>query len=568
MKKIKYLFLLIVWLLWIGISFWFYADLTSINPVWWSVYNVPYCFYSDTVNIFNNWSRISWISEGAYNTSITWFVSTNENSFIWNGYNPWFANSYYWNNNFIIFNWKSFWFWTSYNSIVSDYSVYNDPWTYWGVRLFFDTPIGSVWNNPLLNFNTNNLNSTWNLPVKWFEFFTPWYTYTNYWYLFDYWIEGTKWRHFWLDSWGYSYWVNFSDDSSKINWSSFSFSSLWSESLLGALRLWLTSFDNLTSNNTLSLWILVLKNNWYDFNQWWQWKYLLLSKNPDSYSGLLYEIFDCNSYQWTDRLPNIMTDSKCTSLSHWTIDWILPFTDSWSVLNVSDLWGFLGYIFNTSELYWFSYFTDTTLKFNAFVYGGGCGWGYYNYCRQTVDSYTLNPDSSVPSIKELYLDGWWTINQVWWTLISDIIINKPSDYYTYSWLLEYSFSWSFYSWVDSSFWYVDSSGNFVFWSGLLVSTWWNSFPDLKNLKFWVCPFYLDWELPSFWFEDFSFDLLVPFKCIAAAGKAWMNYTNSFPLFSYWFNSPLIEDPFFSNFIWSILIFGVYLIVFKFIKHLR
>lgn len=595
MKKIKWL--LIFWLFaifWIGSSFGrpvpMIVDTYSELPVWWGFNNVifsifyshpysnqycfyPYYFYNNVVNISN--------SSGALNGSYLWYNQASD----------WFCSASYlvhnWSSSFDVLYWTNsdFWkliignstpfnssngatynlyyyfnFWSWFFNSLSTFKRYNSVSDlHSNIKLFYSQD--NVYTAPQtqFNLNTNVSDYSWvyTKPINWFESYNNQYTITHNWYIYDFWNQWYKWKHFGLDSWWYSYAVNFADGYDSINWSSFSFSSLWSNALKSAIDLWLTSLSDLTENSIMNLWILVLKDNWYSYDS--SDSYLLLSKNPENYSSLLYQLFNCNSYDWSDWLPNIMTDSKCSSVSYWYIADVLPFSDSWTSLTISSLTWFLGYLFqdiSNSSIVWFSDISSSNVCFKTFS-----GSTFSN-----VLCFDFIPSTDFPSIKELYLENGWNIWQVWGDLVWDLYLWENPDFYTYSWLLEYSFSWSLNLWYNSGF--ISQSWDFIdFWEFLKVLTWNNVVPQLKNFKFWVCPFLYNWEFPSFWFSEFSFDLLVPFKCIMWWVQAWLNFNNRFPLFQFWFNWPLINSEFVWNTFWIVFIFWFMLLIFKFLKHL-
>lgn len=502
----------------------------SYSPYNWSCYQTCYQWFCQWHFVNYTWS-LSWINE--YVLLWVWsdfwkiFISNSYLSLTYPKYSLW-----WW-----YFNWNTFRYLSSTNLNWSPIRVF------YNQNINLSSPLDSL---DLFSWTWSNI--TWSIAWEYFTVnnavYQSKYQDTSK-YIIDYWREWNKWLHFgWYGMW-YSFAVDFSQDNSTLQWWNWSFSNVWSRCIESAINLWITDFDTLTSNNCSSLWLLVLKWDSYTSRNN-NASVIVLWKNPNNTKQILYEQFDCAD----DDILRIMNYETwfCNSMSHWfiTYNWssdILPFENK---MDTYTLWGW-------------NAFLDLLFK----------QWLYWNISINW-DSYCLNSSSSSfcfsltatprdTSLKEYYLQAWWDLagnwQTVWWDLLNDIIINEPSSYYTYSWLLDYSMSWLVDSIVFDS-WYITDY--------LAVSTW-NIFPTLKNIRFWVCPFSDDWLFPTVWFEEFSFDLLSPFKCLLYSFQYWAISDNRFPiLYKY---DPFITDPFLCNFIWIILIFWVIKLIFSIVKNL-
>lgn len=498
----------------------------------WNKYNFfVYSLYYDwqtnfnyTLNCPNNWPCPTYtFNDSAFGT--------------WSFYNNWrtYANTNYFDNQAWAFTpiKMAFWKWSDkWKAFI--YTNYLEPWQtspkFAFGNWFFDVwDYSSVtfWENSSLNFARLFYNQNANLssPLDWYDHIystwsnmeysswvvafmqftknTPRYQTiynTDVKYLVDYWSQGTKWLHFWGYWVWYTYAVNLSSDQNILTWWNWSFWNVWSVCGLSAMQLWYTSFDQISQNNCSNYWRLVLKGDSY-VSRSNNASVIVLWKNLNNPSQILYEQYDCAQ----DDILRLVSDQYCNSISHWYIthNWsseILPFTstgDSYVLWSWNE---FLDFMF-LQWIYW-NISIDTTNS---------------QYCLNSTNSqycFWLHATPNLKSLKERYLENAGDMsNTVSWSWLDDIVLNKPQDYYTYSWLVEYVMTWSYYS-EDS--WYIDNYVDYYFI---------NWVPQLKDLKFWVCPFNTNPNFTNFSFDEFSFDFLVPHKCILAWLNVWYTSVN-------------------------------------------
>ena len=610
MKKIKYLlwlFIVWVWLL-INQSFWFWnptIEETNLYVEWvtlpWSdsnmlssVYrysfnNRGWGYYSRTSRL--SWSRlIDWVNSdywySACSSNLDWYLFNNT-AFWTELYNGWVTNIF-WNSScnwkdvanvtnwwyspikIALGNWNDFW-----NNFIYVNSLLNTSWVktphywLWGwfltnndfvsltapninyyLRLFFrqnwtnlSDPQNTLW------FITWYLNS-WSIAWQYFTqnsaiYRTKYQTSNK--YIIDYWREGIKWKHFWGYWMGYSFALNVSSQINILQWWNWSFWNIGSRCVESAMNLWITDFDTLTNSACSSLWLLVLKwDSYVSRNS--NASVVVLWKNPNNTKQILYEQFDCAE----DDLIRIMNpwtweDNFCNSIWHWyiTYNWssdILPFSSKQDTYTIGSWNKFLDFLF-TGWLYWYIWISSS------------------QYCLYSSSNssfcFSLVTTPQLTSLKEMYLQNSGDIGWIWWTvtgdMLDDIVINYPSDYYTYSWLVEFAMSW-----INLEFdsWYLND---------YLSYNTWDVYPVLNKLKFWVCPFVSDWIFPTIWMSEFSFDIMSPFKCVYYALQVWVRSNSNFVVWNI-LSVPIINDEFLCSFIWIVFLFWIFMIIFKFVKH--
>lgn len=603
MKKIKYLlwcFVVWFWLL-INQSFadnyyfeWVTLPLTNSNllsssylytfisnwdfqaPYFWYTLYYDWLTHENITQQSCNWSTCSNVPIHQFNNSIYWLELLNDviyhNSRNWWNVN----NSSQYNNKISIYmgQWDQFW----KNFIFAWSPLYDNTWSYsahyslW--NWFLSSPSYLTINSSLSNFYRIFFDQNINLssPLDWYSIVTwswsniTWSTARMYFtqntprfqtkyndqpkYFIDYWSQWKKGLHFWGYWMGYSYAIDFSQDNSTLLWWNWSFGSVWSICWQSAMQLWLTDFDTLTSNNCLNLWLLVLKWDSYVSRQN-NWSVLVLWKNPNNTKQILYEQYDCAQ----DDIIRIMDSQFCVPMWHWyiTYNWswdILPFDNLQDTYTIWNWNSFLDTIFSKG-IYWFVSMSSNQYCINSSS-NSFCFW--------------LRATPNLQSLKEMYLQNSWDIAWIGWTVggswLTDIVINQPSSYFTYSWLLELAGGSALYSWFDVDWTWIY---NWNFINSWLWYTFINWVPALSEYHFWFCPFIsIFWQIePTISFDWFSFDLLAPFRCILTSFQYWFLNLNS-PDVEYdkWL---LINNESFCAFIWVVLCWWSLLICFKFLN---
>lgn len=549
----------------------------SLTYNWNTDYTYRPCFRSNlscSSYTFNNSVYWSYLYQ-----SRTWKTVNGSFYYSRNQTRPWYNPI-----KIVLWDWDDFWKNFIYtNAILNDTGVFTPHfmlWWWFFTSLDYTFKTAPNINNYLRLFFNQNVNLTspldWLNLAEWtwsniswsvaWQYFTPnsavyrtkYQTSDK--YIIDYGREWTKGIHFWWYWMWYTFSVQMSTNPDELYWWNWSFWSIWSRCIESAMKLWLTDFDTLTNSACSSLWLLVLKWDSYVSSSN-NASVVILWKNPNNTKQILYEQFDCAE----DDLLRIMNnwtwdDEFCNSISHWyiTYNWssdILPFNDKMSTYNVWWWNKFLDFMFSW-WFYWYVSMEWNKYCLNKVFLSTNRTW---QYC------FSLTATPNLKSLKEMYLDNWWDLAWNWWTVggawLDDVIINNPSWYYTYSWLVEYAMSWDFYVSEDEN--YIENYVDYTFI---------NWVPQLKNLKFWVCPFTTNSNFATLWVEDFSFDMLVPHKCILAWLQAWYTSVNMSWYVNMNFSWKFINDNLNNenagliwHFVAILLIFGVSWFVFYFLK---
>jgi len=555
---------------------------------------MPYSFNDSAFNTWLYYSGRFINATKKYLSNQNWAYTPIKLAF-WNWVNQW--KSFIYTN--ILEPWQTspkyaFWNWFFYNNL--DYSIVS----FWGysnqnfLRLFYNQNINlSIpldWYDHIYATWSNMLYNSWTIAFMEMTQSSNSYQ-TNYnsdkKYIVDYGSQGVK----WLSFGGYWVWytspVYFSNVWGSFSWSDFSFSSLWSRCLYSAMQLWVTDFNSLTSNNCLNLWLLVLKWDTYVSRQN-NSSVIILWKNPNNYSQILYEQFDCAE----DDLSRIFNTSYCNSIWHWyiTVNWssnILPF------LNSSDLYylwswnSFLDFMFNQGVYWYVSIDTNnnqyclnssssqfcfwlhntpnlTSLKelyldwiiwdistwssiipFSSLYYQ--CLGPSYNTPDWLPPAFCLNPDWTLINLED-YQDCYFTLSSSW-DLMENLFCNNNWYVQEMAWIWEGS--WGSYVacyWEDCGVMFSFGPNYLIPWTSFELSTW--LIEDMfTNITGWVgrCPFpYTDFQL---WKDSeflkylksfgFKYDPFIIVNCTVAWFHHWRHIIDN-TLFWDTFNSPLLN----------------------------
>lgn len=544
-------------------------------PYFWYTLYYDWLTHENITQQSCGWSSCTNVPIHQFNNSIYWLELLND--IIYHNSRNWWNvnNSSMWNNWVSIYmgQWDQFWknFIFAWSPLYDNTWIYSAHYSLW--NWFLSSPSYLTINSSLSNFYRIFFDQNINLssPLDWYSIVTwswsniTWSTARMYFtqntprfqtkyndqpkYFIDYWWQWLKWLHFWGYWMWYSYGINFASDEETFYWWNWSFWSVWSVCWQSAMQLWLVDFDTLSSNNCLNLWLLVLKWDSYVSRQN-NWSVLVLWKNPNNLKQILYEQYDCAQ----DDIIRVMDSSFCTPISHWyiTYNWswdLLPFNSKQDTYVLWNGNAFLDFLF-LNWIYWYMSMTSNQYCMNS---------PNWSFC------FWLHATPNLKSLKEMYLESSWDLawfwGTVWWEWLTDVVINNPTSYYTYSWLLEYTMQWNYY--VEEDSWYLDNYVDYTFV---------NWVPQLKNLKFWVCPFTTNSNFATLWLQDFSFDMLVPHKCILAWLQVWytsvnMSWFNNLNLPSKFINSNLNNEN--AELVWHfvaiLLILWISTLLFYFLK---
>ena len=539
MKKIKYLLLWIVSLLWIGCSFSdsnidFYIDYFTNN--WWlTSYNLSTRSSYDFCSL--------WINSYSYSTNINDYFSWCPSSFFNNWFGVYFNDN--WNKLTYYLPWKTLSWW-QYGSVLV---ISNN---------LADSSVSDVSNGAysriLWNVNClwTGVFQTWNFCDSSFvELFTnKYYTISSLWNIYDSdynWVHYNKWPvapSVWL--W-YSFWF--------VDWSG------WQYEQVGWHRYYLNTWDifhfrTITfSGSTIYPidWPLIFRlNNTTNLSVWDSYKIIALGPTWDYQDfSFIYSIYNCSS--------SATRIFDCSFLEGWDIaeNFDLDFT---MPSNINKPYTNLIY-FLTS--FWPVKFNNSySLSDNTLSLSSHNGWSL------NINSITLNliPSATwfdiIDNIEDNSWWGWngWSQSTFSWNVVINNCVDTQVCYDT-TWsdwnVVRYCTTkcidtWSIISWSyispDWTIYYVDSSYNvwnisnndwIIFNTWFIDSDWvlsidyyswlfnWNWF------HFWVCP-YPQTEFFSFVskVKIWNFYPFMPLNCLSSAFVQWfrVHYFDDFWIF--------------------------------------